>query len=139
LVKLNKDLVIYYTLKEEERPYIHLTFLDAYTPFDEGKDTYGNLVSYPEHYAEHYVDDDIILPDTDACLSNAFNFYITHWRHGLLQGGHQWPRHWYEKSVTRPGFKYGYSALLSVLTQYTEGNRCDLFGKDTNCEPAPCG
>jgi hypothetical protein len=36
-----------------KKPFIHLTFLDAYRPFF---DDYGNLEDYPEYFAEHYVD-----------------------------------------------------------------------------------
>jgi hypothetical protein len=45
--------------KNAERPFIHLIFLDAYTPPFKGyddKDIYGSLPGYPNHYSEHYVD-----------------------------------------------------------------------------------
>jgi hypothetical protein len=52
-----KGLVNYYneTKNDEEKPFVHLTFLDSYTPFDAGKDTYGNLEGYQKYYAEHYL------------------------------------------------------------------------------------
>jgi pimeloyl-ACP methyl ester carboxylesterase len=61
--------------KNAEKPFIHLTFLDSYTPNNEdriGDDSYGYLPDYPNHFAEHYVDRS--LPFTDAILRNAFNF-----------------------------------------------------------------
>jgi hypothetical protein len=95
--------------------------------FGEGidnKDTnsYGSLadypaqVSYPEHYAEHYVD--MGLWNTDALLSNAFNFDITGWINANridpngLHTGHHWPRRWYQNSVTSSGFEYGFPLSL---------------------------
>jgi hypothetical protein len=60
---------------EEDRPFIQLTFLDAYTPNpDEDKYAYGFLSGYPKHYTEHYVD-----RWTNTILPYTFNFDITGW------------------------------------------------------------
>jgi hypothetical protein len=112
-----------------KRPFIHLTFLDAYTPDDSDtsisdKNTYGFLANYQEHYAEHYVDKSLKYTDSD--LSHAYNFDITGWEpvsrwpnnpDEKESFGHQWPRYWYEHSVTshwheQYGFRYGYPLSL---------------------------
>lgn len=103
-------LAIDYKLNNiQPQPFIHLTFLDAYTRDNLDTLVYGFLPNYPNHYSEHYVD--IGLPSTDAILTNAFDFDITHWPHNPLQflGGHQWPRYWYERSVTTPGSRCGFA------------------------------
>jgi hypothetical protein len=95
--------------KNAKKPFIHLTFLDAYTP---NNDDYGNLGTYP-HYAEHYVDRTFYqVPDwvvlTNTILPHAFNFDITHWigadKGDPLTFGHIWPRYWYIQSMTGPYF-----------------------------------
>jgi hypothetical protein len=88
-----------------------------------GSTSYGSIPNYLEHFSEHYVDmgtgSATGYPTTDAILSSAYNFDITHWspvtsqeKEGLTQffTGHQWPRWWYEESVTAPNeFKpYGF-------------------------------
>src|SRR5208282_2344347 len=124
-----------------------LTFLDAYTPLYDGKDVYGDLTSYP-HFSEHYVDRSIGLPYTDACLAQAFNFDITNWQpitsFDKNDFGHQWPRYWYEESVTTPGFTYGYtfslegsgkktSELGGLYSQYTNDEQCSPKILPLNC------
>jgi hypothetical protein len=110
-----------------KRPFIHLTFLDAYTPDDSDtstsdKNTYGFLPNYPEHYAEHYVDKSLKYTDSD--LSHAYNFDITGWEpvsrwpndpdeKDILSFGHHWPRWWYEHSVTSTSPKFPYGHPLS--------------------------
>jgi hypothetical protein len=106
---------------QQEKPFIHLTFLDAFTYTDEdsgkkGGQGYGYLKDYQDHsYAEHYVDTGP-FPSTDAILQNAFNFDITSWtpsaRDWPLGGGHQWPRYWYQQSVTTSEFRYGFPLSL---------------------------
>ena len=53
-----KELILEYKQIQnvEERPFIHLTFLDAATLTDLDKKIYGFLANYPQHYSEHYVD-----------------------------------------------------------------------------------
>jgi hypothetical protein len=101
----------------EQNPFIHLTFLDAYTPNEwdnNGHGSYGSLpTDYPNHYSEHYVDKTPGWPFTDADLTYAFNFDITDCPSSnpgfeKRDFGHQWPRYWYQNSVTIPGFPYGY-------------------------------
>ena len=117
------------------------------------------IEGYHDHYVEHYVDRH--LPSTDACLASAFNFDISNWKHtpDLIGDplGHQWPRHWYEKSVisTSPKFKYGFPLSLEdgntlnnlINTRDTElhpGTQCSLdtglFNENPNpdCHPADC-
>jgi hypothetical protein len=141
----------------QENPFIHVTFLDAYTPNEwdsNGQDSYGSLpIDYPNYYSEHYVDRELIF--TDECLSHAFNFDITGWapdkddRPGEL--GHQWPRRWYEKSVQFlfTGYKYGYplslesstmdfDELVNELINYPAGQQCPLSDNGTICIPADC-
>jgi hypothetical protein len=120
----------------KKRPFIHLTFLDAYTRTkkdsgEKGGKGYGYLEGYPEHYSEHYVDRS--LPSTDAILPNAFNFDITDWQpitsEDKKDAGHQWPRYWYKQSVTTPGFRDGYRLSLeggnelfrNLATQFPAG------------------
>jgi hypothetical protein len=73
------------------KPFVHLTFLDAYTP-ENNELFYGRSADY----AEHYVDRGLLF--TDECLDNAFNFDITNWMPDkddrllpLPEFGHQWP------------------------------------------------
>ncbi len=60
----------------QEEPYVHLTFLDAFTLFDFDEKSYCSFSHYPssKHSAEHYVDIDLV--STDTCLANAFNINI---------------------------------------------------------------
>jgi len=122
----------------KNKPFIHLTFLDAYTP---NNDDYGYFENYPEHYAEHYVDRTFSqFPDwivmTNTILPHAFNFDITDWTPNKddrpLEFGHQWPHRWYKKSVTSSEFKYGYplslegsgkniNELVNELSKYPPG------------------
>ena len=85
-------------------PFLHLTFLDAYTPDNSARDKYGSFeIDYP-HYSEHYVDKRG-LAFTDETLRKAFNFDITDWIHSADEGGscgHHWPLNWYIKSITQP-------------------------------------
>jgi hypothetical protein len=105
--------------KNAERPFIHLTFLDAYTPDNkdiEGDASYGYLSDYPNHYAEHYVDSTNsslpmvkdLVKKTNAILPHAFNFDITDWiganKGDPLLFGHWWPVYWYIQSMTGPYF-----------------------------------
>jgi hypothetical protein len=96
----------------EERPFIHLTFLDAYTRDNSDTLSYGSLANYQQHYSEHYVDrtESPIAPWTNSLLSQAYNFDITDWANADKGDitGHQWPRYWYIQSITTPGFRYGY-------------------------------
>jgi hypothetical protein len=115
-----KQLAMLKNEKNAEKPFIHLTFLDAYTPSvedREGDKSYGSMPDYPYHYAEHYVDRTFYeIPDwitmTNTILPYAFNFDITDWQTDnpdeKKDWGHQWPRHWYKKSIiaTEPGYEY---------------------------------
>ena len=140
---------------KEEWPFIHLTFLDAFQPYN---DDYGNLYEYPKYYSEHYVDrtdDPLIGPWTNSCLSNAFNFDITGWQTNNPEekrdSGHHWPRYWYQKSITStaPEFKYGFpfslegrgediNELINEQAMYNAGLQCSLSDTGTVCEPAEC-
>jgi hypothetical protein len=137
-----------YKENNKEGSFIHLTFLDAFTPFDTDVGSYGFLANYPKHYAEHYVDrtQPIIDTRTNAILPNAFNFDITGWTPDSSDErrdfGHQWPRYWYKKSVVSPEFsRYGYRLSLeggndqfNVLTeQYPAGKQCSLTKAEDEC------
>src|SRR5215216_2173517 len=94
--------------KVGERPFIHLTFLDAYTRTkkdsgEEGAEGYGYLKNYSEHFADHYVDKSP-FNFADATLASAFNFDITDWRFDKdgSDFGHRWPRIWYTRSIESP-------------------------------------
>jgi hypothetical protein len=54
--------------QRSENPFIHLTFLDAFTLSDHDKDAYGFLPNnYQNYYAEHYVDRSLLdYASTDA-------------------------------------------------------------------------
>jgi hypothetical protein len=86
-----------------DRPFIHLTFLDAYRPYN---DYYGFLGGNYPHYSEHYVDVNPVAQYTNDYLPHAFNFDITNWTDmkddRALEFGHQWPRRWYTRSVESP-------------------------------------
>jgi hypothetical protein len=142
--------------KDAERPFIHLTFLDAYTPKKEdreGPSSYGSLPGYPNHYSEHYVDSTLSpIPDllykTNAILPKAFNFDITNWD-GADKGNplfvgiwapiywHWWPVNWYIHSITAPefndgfpgfplSFEGGYNQFNGLDQQYRPGEQCPL-------------
>jgi hypothetical protein len=129
--------------KNAERPFIHLTFLDAYTRTKEdsgevGGQSYGYLENYSDHYAEHYVDKSL-FNIADATLTSAFNFNITDWtpdRDGR-DFGHQWPLIWYTRSVEFPdrtGDILGFSLSLAggreefctLAEQFPPGGECQL-------------
>jgi hypothetical protein len=129
-----------------ERPFIHLTFLDAYTrtKIDSGEEEdsevrkgYGYVAENYPHYSEHYVDDG---PGdfADATLASAFNFDITGWI-GADKGditGHQWPRIWYTRSIEFPdatgdlGFQLSlegdYEAYSTLSQRFEPGESCHL-------------
>jgi hypothetical protein len=141
-----------------ENPFIHLTFLDAYTPKPRDIRNYGRLQHYANHYLEHYVDlvnhprglvcraAEFFGP-TNEILRHALNFNITKWKSedplkekGLC--GHQWPRYWYEKSVTLGGFRYGYPLSLEggyskykalAKKKYLKGEECPLTKTKDKC------
>lgn len=132
-----------------ERPFIHLTFLDAYAPNGEdreGDKSYGYLQDYHNHYySEHYVDrtysqipDWIIL--TNTVLPHAFNFDITGWgdEKDGSEYGHKWPRVWYTRSIGFPnrtgGGLLGFGLSLEgnnknfcrLAEQFPPGDSCQL-------------
>jgi hypothetical protein len=143
------------------RPFLHLTFLDAYTPTKEdsgeaGGKGYGYLEDYPQHYSEHYVDRTPSAVGTNACLASAFNFDLTDWHYNPYKGGgvdastgHQWPRYWYEQSVTTPpssqtsGFAFGYplafeggdNTYTTLADDYPKNLQCRLSDLSTKCKP----
>ncbi len=156
---------IYDYFIRQQNPFIHQTFLDAYTPSDadiKGPTSYGSLpTNYPNHYAEHYVDRSGSqvpwINSTNSCLSNTFNFDITGWvpdkDDRLGEFGHQWPRRWYQKSITfapagstPPGFVYGYhlsresgyDRLDRLSVDYPPGQQCPVFVEGARCIPARC-
>jgi hypothetical protein len=150
--------------------HIHLTFLDAYAP-PLNEDYGSSLKDYSWHYAEHYVDIGSLF-GTDTILPYALNFDVTNWEplndnllcdapgSGCLNEktgrGHQWPRYWYEKSVTTPtseitsGYKFGYHLSLEgsgnldqiqgLVSKWPAKNppyTCELGGVDAEA-PASC-
>lgn len=138
------DLISNSTI-QKDKPFIHLTFLDAFTFTDEdsgkkGGQGYGYLKDYQDHsYAEHYVTT-CCLTGTDALLTSAFNFDIKDWDHPFDlndPGAHQWPRQWYTRSVESPnrtgelGFKLsleGGDQAYSTLSQsFKPGYSCNLI------------
>src|SRR5262249_9017224 len=133
---------------QQEQPFIHLTFLDAFRPLF---DDYGNLDDYPsqKHYAEHYVDVNLVAQFTNDYLPHAYNFDITDWvdmkddRPGEF--GHQWPRRWYTRSVESPDRTGGVVGLSPGFTLSLEaGNKefCTLtekFPPGENCKPTNVG
>ncbi|MGH8558047.1 MAG: hypothetical protein ACRESZ_11410 [Methylococcales bacterium] len=141
-----KTLVPIYKQYNEDT-FIHLTFLDAYTPNDTDITDYGSLPhGYSNHYSENYVDRTFTHPiydwisKTNELLPNALNFDITDWQpdnskekeNKEKDGGHQWPRYWYEKSVTSSGFRCGFA--LSVEGGNNQINR--LPKQNSTEEPA---
>jgi hypothetical protein len=150
--------------KNTKKPFVHLTFLDAYTP---NNDDYGNLGTYP-HYAEHYVDrtfreaPDWIVMMTNTLLPHAFNFDITGWigagKGDPITFGHIWPRYWYFQSMTGPYFYvcgsnptllrscYGYPLSfeggnldqmnsINEFKKYPPGGQCSIEFAADPCEP----
>lgn len=112
-------------------PFIHLTFLDAYTPDDSAKQKYGRFqITYP-HYAEHYVDTQGLL-HTDEFLPNAFNFDITHWVHSSDQGdpfGHLWPFNWYIMSIKPQALQFIYLKYGHPLSGEVGNQLIDVMGQ----------
>ena len=137
-------------------PFIHLTFLDAFTQTrcvnpscsskTDDKNTYGNATGFDTSgkrtgFAEHYVDTSG-PPGTDANLKHAFNFDITNWLKsqddadcintfsggGLVFPGHQWPRCWYANSIEflGSGGLYGYTLSREAGNDAFAQLRCRL-------------
>lgn len=145
--KISTDLTM------KKRPFLQVTFLDAYTRSDTDKNGYGSFADY----AEHYVDKGLSIGpsgSTDECLTNAFNFDITSWAPSdrtwpFPDAGHNWPRYWYEQSVTTrfltvvPTLAYGYGHPLSLeggtvtytklAEDYPKGRQCVLKDRATVC------
>jgi hypothetical protein len=151
--KAAKQLAWMKNRKNMEKPFIHLTFLDAYTPEKEdreGAGSYGSLPDYPNHYSEHYVDrspSSFPIPgfqNTNTILPNAFNFDITHWI-GADKGaffGHFWPINWYIQSITeidnempKPGLPLsregGNNGYDQLSTRFQPGGTCSIIDKVT--------
>ena len=84
------------------KPFIHLTFLDAYTP-ENNEFSYGQNANFAEHYVDKTGGG---LNPTNADLLFAFNFDITDWTQDkddrLGEFGHQWPIRWYTRSIASP-------------------------------------
>ena len=135
----NKSITISYA-----KPFIHMTFLDAFTPFNDWA-VYG----ISANYAEHYVDRTTLgLGSTDDYLSNAYNVDITAWPMKDLSGplpGHQWPLIWYTNGIEVPGFGgiYGYPLSLeggevagdvsTLSTSFLPGQSCALSDPTAKC------
>jgi hypothetical protein len=145
---------------QQDRPFIHLTFLDAYRP-SPSQDDYGNLGNYKDHFSEHYVDVNLAALFTNDYLPDAFNFDITSWGSNgtdqkddrllpVPEFGHQWPRRWYTRSVESPsrtgdivGFSPGFPLSLEggndkfceLPQRFKPGGNCQLIdaGQAANC------
>lgn len=132
-------------VQERGAPFIHLTFLDAYTKeaSDSGVKGFGDLGDYKRYFAEHYVD--VGLVGTDEMLKQAVNFDVTSWvgkRRGHLNiideiwYGHHWPLYWYESSITDPRAIYGYKLSREAGNErferlrrmYCPGTSCPVNG-----------
>jgi hypothetical protein len=152
-------LVDYYTNSPPGtvKPFINLTLLDAYTVSDTDKQTFGDLGKYSHYNSEHYVyrgDPINVTWSTDACLAASFNFDLTAWnpitefeKNGFSVG-HQFPRYWYDQSVSA-GFQYGYKLSLegngkkvgdldALYQSYPKGKQCPLSGDAADCKPQSC-
>lgn len=157
------DLTAKTLAKMQSPPFIHLTFLDAYTPNPSDTATYGSITS--PHYSEQYVTRGD-LAFTEACLPYAFNFDITGWMKDDKACNnidpfidpfcaHNYPVQWYTNSVTSAPptrFIYGYplsydggNSQYSLLSMsypdtMTHPNRkqCALNNIGTSCTPAAC-
>jgi hypothetical protein len=134
------------TLKKN--PFIHITFLDAFTWDNNDTISYGVSADYAEQYVDRTTGLSPIAPWTNSCLMSAFNFDITGWRPFSNQNpdekekfGHQWPRYWYQKSVTSSGYKYGYPLSFEwgvvtykdVFGRYFRNRQCHL-DVSTTCQ-----
>lgn len=121
-----KSLDTYYDNNDIERPFVHLTFLDAYAPKHENE-KYGELYDFTKGYAEQYVDMSIFpdWPDTNIKLPNAVNFDVTD-----VPGSdrsHEWPCKFYAMSVQYPAlFNVGFPFSVESRNRVIYG---DLPGK----------
>lgn len=143
------------SIETGHKPFIHLTFLHAYTPpLKSDQFTYGASANY----AEHYVDRSVrafppwcifFVGPTSAILKHALIFNITKWKSNdplkekIPLCGHEWPRYWYQKSVTSGGFRYGYplsreggsSEYKTLAKKKYKAKQCRLRKKEDECVP----
>jgi hypothetical protein len=83
------------------KPFIHLTFLDAFAPWDSTEiNRYGNLFSF-DGYAEQYIDNVVNnvsdFAYTNMQLKSAVNFDVTYLKDASGRT-HNWPNDFYNDS-----------------------------------------
>jgi hypothetical protein len=119
--RLIHEAAKYIKTKDATPPFIHSTFLDAYSPNSDEK-----IYAYRSDYAEQYVDRG--LPLTNADLRGAYNFNITDllkpplgtpflngWPNELIQQYHFWPVDWYQQSIrTQSVYRFGFPLSFEV-------------------------
>lgn len=125
-----------------ERPFVHVTFLDAFTP--EG-DEYGAMPNnFLPHVFEHYFHNGLLY--TDLEMQRVVNYDISEWGSAkaceMRDFGHHWPRYWYERSV-REQDGYGFPLSIKIAEGgeevfHAEGApACRLKGRESRCYRAP--
>ncbi len=126
-----KSLDTYYSNNSIMRPFIQLTFLDAFAPNLENED-YGKLYNFPNGYAEQYVN--MIEPDgspftgpyTNVKLPNATNFDVTYLTSESNQT-HEWPYKFYGMTVENSlSYNLGFPFSVESKNRIAHG---DLIGK----------
>ncbi len=113
------DLANYRDTHPDWDPYIHLTFLDAFAPWNSYEpDRYGNLQGF-RGYAEQYVDMPD-LPYTNLLLKSATNFDVSYLTNSSNRD-HGWPYKFYDYSVK--DYSYPQSDVMPKL----DGNGSNKF------------
>ena len=120
-----------------KKPFIQLTFLDAFAPYGRDK-VYGRLDNVFDGYAEQYLDNSSVFqsdwPYTNMQLSFATNFDVT-----LLMGttfSHTWPIDVYRETITdqayaNMGFNLSKESIHKINTDhvnYFMGDWCPVTG-----------
>jgi hypothetical protein len=140
-VAAKRILALYDHVQIKTKPFIHLTFLDAFTLSPADVSEYGNMGSDQKHFSEHYFSPG--LPFTDTELPNAYNFNLeldswqqprdsTEERQRTEQLAHMWPIYWYKNSAQDRGVGYalsreGGNANVEHLREvYPPGTSCQF-------------
>ncbi len=115
-----------YSQANNWKPFIHLTFLDAYAP-NGTNERYGDLHNFTG-YAEQYVDMVVSpwdFPWTNIQLLKVTNFDVTNMTN-ILNRTHTWPIDFYDASITDPTYHMGFS--FSNESSHEVGRSNDLAG-----------
>jgi len=116
-------------LAEKTGASVHLTFLDAYVPFEWQEDGLGFEDVGGGYFAEHYFTKDVTLASTQKVLPGVVNVELTRIEPGV--GDHEFPRYWYHGTVLG---RYQEGTIYAGKRLYNcDGDICYGFALTREC------